>query len=149
MRLAADRLEVLAGETLRAVAVVHPSRVSALARGALKRLVRGIVLRGFRDVGVFLEPPSSWCASAVRHVDWLLWLEATPLASATFPRVLGDLRIDDAWDARDAAYAYRGVLHPYVERSVVFDSGPPSDRTRPAPAPRSHADLERVPMLSS
>src|SRR5260221_13616377 len=97
MRLAVDRLEVVAEETLRAVVVVPLSRVSALARGDLKRLVRCIVAKGFRDVGVFLEPPSSWQEKAILgHVDWLLWLEATPLRSAALPREFAHpLRVAD------------------------------------------------------
>ena len=121
MWLSTDRLEVSEGERLHAVLVVHPSVVSVLAAGGLAHLAHELEDVGFRDVRVWPLPPAAWVRGAdvatPGELEWLLWVAATPMRSASFARELTeDVRIADAWPALDE----REELAPLSPYAVAY-----------------------------
>ncbi len=119
MQLTADRLIVDAGDRIRGVVIVHPSFVSVLAAGGLAHLANELFDAGFRDVELFLDPPTTWGHESdvanPSDLEWLLWFDAVANEGASLSRdITTDMRIADAWSADDEPHEFRGFLHPYA-----------------------------------
>lgn len=106
MRLTADRLLVVDGETVRATALVRASKMAIAVAGGLTHLRHALEDVGFHDVALFEARPAAWEARALPatpDLTWIVWLEATPSRTASLSRDLTEeLSVTDAWPALEA-----------------------------------------------
>lgn len=119
MLLTADRLDVVAGERLRAVLVVSPPMAAVLTMGGLPRLRSELEDIAFRSAQLFFDRPASWrFGGDVTRPDvpeWLLFADLVPTQTASLRRELtGEVRVADAWDARLDGDVAPEPFHPYA-----------------------------------
>ncbi len=131
MNLTADRLEVLEGERLLALAIVHTPAPALAVAGGLPHLRHTLEDIGFRDVELRTDAPA-WFPDAERpalaSLESLMWIEATPARSMSLTRDLtedltviharaattGDAQAPDAPHASNPPHAAPlGVMRPY------------------------------------
>lgn len=117
MHLTADRLLVVEGERIHAVAIVGASTLAIAMAGGLDHLRHALEDSGFRRVEIHAEAPSSWSRGRVvpsfSDLSWPIWIEATPTRTASLTRdITEEISILDAWDARDDKRA--PLANPYA-----------------------------------
>lgn len=115
MQFTSDRLEVQAGERVRALFIVRASRAAVAAAGGFAHLGHALEDVGFSNIGLFATRPPHWRRvvekPATSDLEWLLWGEFTAKRSASLARDLTDkLTIADAWEAEP-----EGDLEPWED----------------------------------